>query len=90
MVLFSSLGNSLNIAAAAAGLMSRGDFERNYDHFSAEDKDRMLKLFYINQFEKEANSKALEEERIRQQEKTTADLRKNDLRIVSRSLNHCY
>ena len=39
-------------------------------------------LFVMNQLEKEASLKAMEEERIKQQEKTTADLRKNDLRIV--------
>ena len=48
LVFLSSLGNSLTIATAAAGLMSRGEFERNYDRFTPEDKDRMLKLFYIN------------------------------------------
>ena len=76
------MANAITIASAAAGLMSRSDFEANYDSFSAEDKDRLFKLFYVNQFAKEAENRALEEERIRIQEKTTADLRKNEIRLV--------
>ena len=36
----------------------------------------------MNQHEQQATLKEIEEERIKQQEKTTADLKKNDLRIV--------
>ena len=43
-MIYFSVGNAINIAAAAAGLMTRNDFERNYDRFSAEEKDRMFKV----------------------------------------------